>query len=276
MPRRTKDRSSFAYKMDYVRFDNHGKEAFHVPLQFPEKDYVVTGSFHGILLKEQKIAVLVDNELFLFNETGEILKQCDVDAMSVSIMQDLYDNIYIASCDSFGNGVLKQLNAQSGKITKEYETGVLLQGQIKIIPAKEDDDYDFILINEKGIYGYSTEKKETAQLLEWLEWDIVLKTGSFLDAIYLGDGSYAVLLNMWEKGSCILSISKQKEIRDNGRKTELVLGTFPGFLKDDIRQSIVFWNQQQEEYKITIREYQGTDALALEIAAGRGPDLFSG
>lgn len=138
--------------------------------------------------------------------------------------------------------------------------------------------YDFYLSDEYGVYGYNLGDLELTKLMDFISSDF---SGNMMQNIlYLSEdeflGSYYA-----DHGSEIAKFIKipAEEVKD---KVELVLGCY--YLDHKIKQKLIEFNKNSDQYKINILDYsqydtmqdysQGMTRLNTDIVAGKIPDVM--
>ena len=263
-PRKSSESSEFSL-IESIHFNKKGEKISGTKLKFP---YERNSEFQdrGLLMKDSNIVILADQKIFLFDKDGNLSNQENMNGEALCL--DSYGNLSILSSEY----VLKQVSASSKKISKEYKTSLPIGETYWIKTADKDSNYDFIAASTEGIYGYSYKTKKTTPLFQWIELNIVIKNGSFLDFSCLEKDSFAVLAYKQGGGIQLFIVEPQEENTNHKEKKELVLYNFENN-DDSIKYSIIAWNQQSEDYEISIKNCFSPTQLSLDIVSGNGPDI---
>lgn len=145
----------------------------------------------------------------------------------------------------------------------------------------EGTEYDFVIGDSIGLYGYSLDTQTSERLLEWMDSDIngesVLAVCSTED-----DGFRALFYDRIAGCRYLVSMTKQ-DARALPEKTELTLGTLQ--TSGELEAAVSGFNRQSPDCRVSIRtylkepDYDYTDAvtaLNADIVSGDGcPDILN-
>lgn len=144
-----------------------------------------------------------------------------------------------------------------------------------------------LLTGQSGIYLYNLEKKESTELLKWLDCNL---NGDYAEtATMLADGRILVYYRDWNTNENSLILLNKTEASAVPQKEVITLGCFG--LDQSLQQAVVNFNKTNEKYKIEIVDYSedmmyasGEDGIQLykdarnrfnsDILTGNGTDLF--
>ena len=254
-----------------IHFNKKGKKLSSTKLKFP---YERNSTFEdcGLFMEDSNIAILADQKVFLFDKDGNLLNQDKINGFSSRICLDSHKNLSILSSSSKSEYIVQQLFASSKKISKEYKTFLPSSLKYWIKAADKDSNYDFIAANIEGIYGYSYQTKKSTPFFQWIKLNVVIQDGSFLDFSCLEKDSFAVLTyNPKGSGLQLLIVEPQENNKKQQEKKELVLYNYDRN-NSSINYGIIAWNQQREDYEISIKT--DISQLSLDIVSGDGPDIL--
>jgi len=187
--------------------------------------------------------------------------------------------------------VLREIDIDTEDFGEEYP----IDGSISsnILPVRDSMPYDFLIVNNSYLYGYSIKTGEQMRLLSWSGIGIA-GTHGMTDA-YVGaysDGSLFVMLRTWFSGTgeIMLYILSQVSRDEMPEQVVIILGGV--MISDYMRSAVIDFNLENRFYKIEIIDYfelvggslQGVNTPALRQAAfdrfrtdmitGKGPDII--
>lgn len=144
-------------------------------------------------------------------------------------------------------------------------------------------DSGLLISTGNMLYEYSTQTKESKELLNWIDSD--LNGDNIQLAAALDDGRILVVNTDYSQDNSrtelIYLTKKQKS--EVAEKTELTLGTM--YLNQDVKTEIIKFNKTNDKYRITVKEYLGDNAdyekydeivaqMNADIVSGNGPDII--
>lgn len=144
-------------------------------------------------------------------------------------------------------------------------------------------DSGLLISTGNTLYEYSTQTKESKELLNWIDSD--LNGDNIQLAAALDDGRILVVNTDYSQDNSrtelIYLTKKQKS--EVAEKTELTLGTM--YLNQDVKTEIIKFNKTNDKYRITVKEYLGDNAdyekydeivaqMNADIVSGNGPDII--
>ena len=222
------------------------------------------------------LCLLDTNGVSLYDtETGELIKQIAT-SDTTSEWGRLYStpngNLY-ATKYSDGSDYIYELDVEKGILS---ETNYTKLGDVYSL--KPGISYDFIGTNNVGIYGFNVGDESPTMLLNYIDSNIdtygldlcvQISETEFLSFFDNGDGTQFYKLTKVDP----------KDVAD--RKI-ITLGCY--YVDYDVRKRIVNFNQNSDEYKISIIDYSkyntdddytaGLTQLNNDIVSGNTPDII--
>ncbi len=144
--------------------------------------------------------------------------------------------------------------------------------------------YDLILTDSSQLYGYNIGDKDATPIMNFINSD-VLNT-RFMDIKVLDDNSILAISSDWDSYTYdrIIKLSKFVKVDPDNYKEKTVLSLGCLWLSSSIRQDIIEFNKNSDEYRITIIDYSqyntdddysaGNKKFNSDIASGQCPDII--
>ena len=208
--------------------------------------------------------------------------------------------------DKDGNLVMT-LNMDNGGDLMQYSAdkiGVLVYGEtrgIKLIdPVKKDwgetielpslaynifpgdDTYDFFYDYNGKIYGYIAETKTAEKVVDWMECDV--DSNNMSSYSILPDGRVIAITQDYRSDTNRVQIILLTRVDASTLPEKKTLTLACMYLDYNLRSQIVKFNQQNQEYRIAVKDYSeyateddyqaGLTKLTTEIGSGAMPDLL--
>lgn len=258
-----------------IKFDSNFNELWRTDLRIStseEDDYFYPSN--TIYVKDTGLFVNSTQGLNLYDpESGEFVKTA-TDAETVASWQNLYTSqgkLYVTIYDS-GSYSLYELD-DNYKIVESSATNIG-----NAYSLKEGIGYTFIGCDNTGLYGLNIGNDGGQLLLNYIDSNI--DTYSLDMAVPISETEFLAYFDNGD-GNKLYKLTKvdPKDVVD---KKVLTLGTY--YIDYDIRKQVVKFNQNSDEYKISIIDYSkyNTDAdyeagltkLNNDIVSGNTPDIL--
>lgn len=140
--------------------------------------------------------------------------------------------------------------------------------------------YDYILINNVGVYGYNFGDQEPTLIMNYINSD--LATYNFTSVAFIDEehfiGVYSDMID-WNNHICYFTKVDPKDVPD---KTALTMATYG--TNSSILQQVIDFNKASDAYKIVVEDYStyssyedyyaGITKLNNDILAGKVPDII--
>ncbi len=147
-------------------------------------------------------------------------------------------------------------------------------------------EYDFFYSDDSGIYGYSFDKQESVELMNYMNSDLQ----SFYPSSLFAKEDYSFLSVGWDpEGGDEMCILELTPVPDEEAVPKYIITLGCLYLNYRIREQIYKFNRTSDEYRIVLKDYSENinydtdsnytyeDAIAKmnsDIASGDVPDLF--
>ncbi len=143
--------------------------------------------------------------------------------------------------------------------------------------------YDFVFFDTLAVYGYDLETGTKTELLNWINSDM---DATFANETHIApSGTVYSLMNDWSDNVTTQTLYKLTRIPDEEVMEKYIITFGALYLDYDVRKSVIAFNRQSEEYRITIRDYseyntEENDYMGAlpqfnnDIVAGKAPDLI--
>lgn len=216
-----------------------------------------------------------DQSFYCLDENGEELCWQHIEGQLVQISETKGQNIVMMFYDS--SHYLYHLGLFSLEDKKLEDKGQLAEVDAiyHIAPGYREDV--LILNSRDGIYDINL---DTMQRTYYLKWDTISYNptqGRIMDYRQTGNGECELLIYSYDKDQYYRDLLAVKSFDEEGRS---ILTYRTGYATDSMKNMVVAFNQSQSEYYVVLESSQLGSAMddgqknAIEIAAGRGPDLI--
>ena len=267
------------------RLDENGGEAARVDLERVKT--IVTnenGWFYvnSIALdKDDNVYVLSNGAIYVVDMTGNIL---------FNVKSDNWINSMLTLSDG---SVAATVYENDGQRLKKIDVAKKGWGESYKAPSNMYDcfvgsgDYDLYYNDGSCFYGYSMEKGEAEQIVNWINANI---NGDYVRSIVpLADGRIVVMLYNWNKlsgSSTEMAILSRQPYSALGNKTVLTLACMYDY---ELRDRVIEFNKKNDRVRIEVKNYSvynnydsddpadynaGVTKLNTEIISGTVPDLL--
>lgn len=272
------------YYLEKINMD--GEQLFSICInELPDVQKQITengGWFYmgRIMLYQDKIYAQIMDNICLFDLNGNYQKMIVTgnkeDAVDVSNIYALASG-KVAGIGWDDNGVnIGYVDMNTGTLTDTTK----LPGysyDYSIYPG--NSKYELFLVNSIGLYGYNMGDTETQLLMNFVDSDIA--GYSVYNVISINDDEFFAMYDA-EDGNALGRFTKvpPSEVKD---KKTLVLAC--NGIDYDVRNNIVKFNKNNDEYRITIQDYAalynteddyqaGLNRLNADIVSGKIPDIL--
>lgn len=237
----------------------------------------------GIVVNKDRIYVNVLDNYFVFDNEGNFLKMLDSEgdhSLEGMYLYPLADGKIVAyGYDEEGASYLAYADMETGQVTDKTKIPGAASYDFAIYPG--NSRYEVFLVDSYGVYGYNMGDSEKTKLMDYVDSDLgsygiynitTINDQEFL-ATYDDEITYETCIGRFTKVD-------PKDIKD---KKTLVLAC--AGLDWNIRNSVVNFNKNSEEYRITIQDYSsmynleadykaGVNRLNADIVSGKVPDIL--
>ena len=232
-----------------------------------------------LFVKEDSFVVLArkgeGREIYFYDAQGELTDSVEADGEIFGNFQDCYftpDNRFLAiATDNEGAAYVQWYDPKTGQAKK----GTLPDNfsQYRILQAAKTD---LLLCDSVGVYKLDLNKSVPTQMLSYV--DAYLDITGFQMARQIDGTRFAGIFN--DTGVPKLGIFGRTEVPEGSQKQIVVLGTL-GEPEEGLRRQIMAFNQENNRYRITIKQYITHDEelsalsqLNTDILSGKMPDIL--
>lgn len=248
-----------------------------------ERDLSEDEYFSYILGDSQGNLVLIDygTQMIIMDTQGNQLKKENLD-FGGGWMQNAFinkdGNVSLVVVDGdYTKLTLQTYNLQ----TLSFEDDIELPGVINNYGRPVAGlNYDMILSNSNGLFGYNIGDEEPVQILSYINSDIDY---SYVQTPVEMDENHLITVSRdpqtWESSLGILTYVPPEEVPD---KQAILLAC--NYLGWDLRERIIKFNRESEQYRIVVEIYSqyntmddysaGVTRLNNDIVSGKVPDIL--
>lgn len=246
----------YSYNEDYsesqqflTKFDAEGKQIFSTEMTDLVGDsYVDTLAVDG----EGRLYVAGDSQIWLFdgegNRQGAVSMNGGGDVWIDTMACGRDGKMYIGYNNYDGNSStysLCEVDFAGKKLGQAYEDVPRNNGFIA------GTEYDFLLTDGTGLYGYDLAKKEKEHLFDWLDSDI--NGNNVRKFSQLEDGRILAVIEDWENNDNGIALLTKKKADEVPQKETIVVATMGGSY--NLQSKAVKFNKTSDKYHISVRDY---------------------
>ena len=242
--------------------------------------YVQTIAIDG----EDNVYVLCDGAIYVVDLDGSVLFKLSSDDW-INSMLTMGDGRVAAVMYENDGQKLKYIDPAKKGWGDSYKAPTSMYN---CLPGS--GDYDLYYNDGISLYGYSVEKGEGEEIVNWLNADI---NGDYVRGIVpLADGRVVVMLYNWNFGgprtsNTEMAILSKQPYSVLGDKTILTLACLNDY---EIRDRVIEFNKKSDKYRIEVKNYSvfnnyeseneedhnaGLTKLNTEIISGTVPDILA-
>lgn len=162
-----------------------------------------------------------------------------------------------------------------GEDSDEREGGSAVQGDSDGQGEHFDGQYDFLLYDEKAVYGFDLAGQKSIsgfageELLTWLDSDI---NGYCVTNLYLAeDGRLCATVADWDNEDTAIVMLERTKADQAPQREELVLATVEG--ESSLAAMAVKLNRGNSQYHLTVKDYESLTDLYNAVLAKEAIDL---
>ena len=280
--------NSYSYDADYNYipgentlvlhiFDLNGEKQGEMVLNDDPDTYIWVRSICAD--KNGNLALSLDEEVWICDVTGKILSKIPIDTSQGYMETALIDKEGYLNLICYNNEwtkiTAKRYDMQTGASVGDIELLASLTN-FSLQPGK---NWDFILSNSNGMYGYNIGDEEVTQILSYINSD--LDYSSINSISEMEDGKLFFIYNdeEWNTHMAIGTYVPPEEVPD---KEAIMLAC--SYLNWNMRRRIVAFNKENEQYRIVVNDYSvyntqedynaGVTRLNNDIISGQVPDIL--
>ncbi len=269
---------SEGYALTLYSYDLTGKERFQAVLNDNQDEYMWISNIASD--ENGNLALLSEQTLYMFDAQGNPVGQTEM-SDNGGYVQNAFvgkdGNLLIVSYNNDWTKMFLQVyNFQK----KAFEENIDLPGNLTNYGMRAGVNYDLILTNSLGLYGYNIGDKEVTPLLSYINSDI---NGDTMDLIMeAGENRFICSYRdeeNWDTHFAVMNYVAPEDIPD---KKVLTLACY--YLDWNMRSRVVAFNKENEQYRITVKDYSsystqedwsaGYTQLNNDIISGQIPDIL--
>lgn len=234
-----------------------------------------------MLLKDGRFLMYSNNSLYLIDENAKLISKKEVS-----------DGIYVSSFFQLKDGtpVVTYWGDDGLDTCKKVDLNTLTFGEEVKFPFSAfnynmlsgNEQYDVLLRNGYGIYGYNLGDADVTELLNIINSDIYT---SYFDSFEsLSDGNFIASYQEEDGETSKTVVAKYTKIDPKNYVEKEVISLGCQYLNSDVRRNVVKYNKSNDKYRIAIKDYSsynteedysaGMNKLNSDIASGQAPDII--
>jgi hypothetical protein len=267
----------------YTKYNLQGQElarlffeglSFDNPGGYPVEDILFTG--YG------KIVVAVPEErkttVYILDIENNSINEMTFHERATEIIR-LKDGRVIVGFFGFNESLFREIDILKATIERTYRT-TFASG--RMFPAEAESPFDILLTTGGNLNGYRLDTDELVLILNLTEAGVILDFDKNIGVLPNSRVFvYTVSMISGERYDVNLTLLTPALREDVPEVTTLTLGGFS--ISDKVRRAVVEFNQENEGFQISIRDYWDEvdrDWYAAwlrfrtEIITGRGPDII--
>lgn len=262
---------------EFIVYDETGKELNRVDISETLGDNYVQDI---VPLSEGKLLLYAGNTLMHVDENFKILKKNELpNEIYYYGFNKLKDGRILTNYWNQDKDVMGVIDPETLTVTELTDVKISTTSYGVVGTSK---DYDILLSNSSGIFGYNFGDEEPKELMNFVNSD--LDTSYFDTIVSLDDGSFIGTYNIYEEMSTEYIVAKYTKVDPSTIPDKKIITLGCLWLNDEIRKNVIDFNKKNDNYRITVTDYSkfntdedweaGTKKLNAEIAAGQCPDII--
>lgn len=265
------------FSLELYSYSLTGEERSRVVLNESREEYMYVNSMDAD--EKGNVALLTDGKVLLFDMSGAPLSEIDTSSLgyvnSLFIDKEGKLNLIVYN-DDWTKMTLKVYNLQANS----FEEDVEIPGNLTNYSMNPGTNYDLLLTNSMGIYGYNVGDADVTPIMSYINSDL---NSSNINRIFeMGDKKLFGIYNDEETWTTRLAVYTYVDPADIPDKEVLMLACH--YLDWNMRKRIVDFNKENEQYRIMVKDYStystsddwqaGYTQLNNDILAGQIPDIL--
>lgn len=228
---------------------------------------------------DNQIIVNCDSKLYLLDYNlkvvgkNEISENCWVDRFVTGRNNQIY--AYGSFSEKYGVVVPVSLPGL------ELGAAVEFPSEGYYTPIGGSDAYEWLLSDDKGVYGYNTGDEKPTILFDFVNSDVAVPY--FDNIVALDDKNYIGFSSIWDDMGSHFETYRYTKVNPEDIVDKKIISLGCVYLDSDFRKSIVDFNKSNEEYRIVVKDYNqysteedymaGYNRFDSDIMTGRAPDI---
>ena len=255
-------------------YASDGNEVWAIQINenMPEGEYFYVAS----LLSDEKNQIILDTNrgIEIYDQQGNPVKMIEKTSTDDSRLVRIRDGKFAVTSSDGSSAGIQTLDIQSGV----YGEKITLPFNYHRYQVMNGMKYDIYLSDDYGIYGYNIGDADLTKVMDFISSDF---SGSYLyQSCFLDENTFVAYY--YDDEGVQLSKFVKVAAEDVVEKIELTLGCY--YLNQDVKQKLVEFNKNSNQYKIYIHDYaaydtmndytQGLTRLNADIVSGEVPDIM--
>ncbi|HKM34126.1 MAG TPA: extracellular solute-binding protein [Lachnospiraceae bacterium] len=226
------------------------------------------------------VVLMTGDKILIYDATGTQIADMPVNSQDTNIQFSFVgkdDKLKMVSYNQDWTKMsLKVFNLQ----TKAFESDVELPGTLTNYGMNPGRNYDLMLTNSMGAFGFNIGDAEVTPILSYINSDI---DGNNMNSIYeMNEGKLLAVYNDEEDWTTKIAVLTYVDPADIPDKEVISLACY--YLDYNMRKRIVAFNKTSEKYRIAVKDYSaystaddyqaGYTQLNNDILSGQVPDIM--
>ena len=262
---------------DKIYLEAYGKDGselwkIHLNENQTEGDYFYVSS---LLCDDNKQLILDSSRgIEIYDQQGNPVKMIEKSTTEDCRLLRIRDGKFAVASSDGSKASIQTVDLQSGA----YGTKTTLPFNYYRYQVMNGLYYDIYLCDDYGVYGYNIGDAELTKVMDFISSDF---SGSYLyQASFIAEDTFVAYY--YDDDGVQLSKFVKVPAEEVADRIELTLGCY--YLNQDVKQKLVEFNKNSEQYKIIIRDYttydtmddytQGLTRLNADIVSGDVPDIM--
>lgn len=219
--------------------------------------------------------------IFVIDANGGLLATISLDDWIEALFVDKDNKVYVKKWGADGPEI-RPVDVTAKGLGEPIDAQNIVRGDSYNQKHNRGMETSLLISDSTGVYTYDFETDTAIDIFNWLDAD--MNSDNIESFGMLADGRVWVLLQEWqeEKTEYSIALLTKTPAKEMPEKEELVYATM--YLSQDMRQNIIDFNKSNDNYRITVKEYQNEDAdtammqFHTDLTSGNCPDIinFSG
>lgn len=270
------------YALELYAFDLDGNQRFQTTVNDGDEDYMYVSNITTD--NKGNVALIVDGssgKVYLYDTQGNRSAQIDCSSQQMGyVYRSFVDKEGKLNLLAYDNNYTKMSLYRYNMQTGAYENEGKMLDTISNYGITVGKNYDFLLNDSLGIYGYNEGDEDVTQILSFLNSDLDYNTignisemeGNQLFCTYYDEEN-------WETHFALLNYVDPATIPD-----KQVISIACYYLDWNMRKRIVDFNRSSDTYRILVKDYSsyntmddymaGYTQLNNDILTGQMPDIL--
>ena len=251
--------------------DGTEKWSIYLNENVPEGEYFHTSSIY--CSENSQIVLDSSRGIEIYDNQGNPVKLIEKQNGNDCRLFKIRDNKFAVISSDGSSASIQTLDLQSGILGEK----VALPFNYYRYQVNSGKAQDIYLSDEYGVYGYNIGDVEVTKVMDYIASD--LSSSYLYQTAFMDENTFFAYY--YEDGPVLAKYTKvpPEQVVD---KTELTVGCY--YLDNRVKQKLVAFNKENQEYRLNIRDYsaydtmddytQGLTRLNTDIVSGNVPDIL--